>query len=213
MVKLKYVYKAKEKTLVFLYLCLIKILLMSLIKFLSSKIFLKQLALAVVALIVLSFLLLQWLKVDTNHGEFIQVPELKGKTLDVAEINLKDNDLRLEIQDSANYNPNYPKYSVIEQYPLAGAQVKEDRKIYVTVNPSGYRKVALPNIVRRTFRQAKPTLEALGFEVGNISYKDDIGKDEVLEMRFEGKSIKNGELLPITSKIDLVLGNGNKASN
>jgi beta-lactam-binding protein with PASTA domain len=83
----------------------------------------------------------------------------------------------------------------------------------VTVNPSGYRKVALPNIVRRTFRQAKPTLEALGFEVGNISYKDDIGKDEVLEMKFEGKSIKDGELLPITSKIDLVLGNGNRTSN
>lgn len=186
---------------------------MSLFKFLTSKIFLKQIALAVVAIIVLCFLLLQWLKVDTNHGEFVKVPELKGKTLSVAEIDLKDNNLRLEIQDSANYNPNYPKYSVIEQYPLAGAEVKEDRKIYVTVNPSGYRKMALPNIVRRTFRQAKPTLEALGFEVGNISYKDDIGKDEVLEMRYEGKPINEGELLPITSKIDLVLGNGNKSSN
>lgn len=173
----------------------------------------KQIALAIVALFVLSFVLLQWLKVDTNHGEFIQVPDLKGKTLNVAEIELNDNDLRLEIQDSANYNPNYPKYSVIEQYPLAGAQVKQDRKIYVTVNPSGYRKVALPNIVRRTFRQAKPTLEALGFEVGNISYKDDIGKDEVLGMQFEGKTINEGEMLPMTSKIDLVLGNGNRASN
>ena len=191
----------------------LKILLMSLFKFLTSKIFLKQIALAVVAIIVLCFLLLQWLKVDTNHGEFVKVPELKGKTLSVAEIDLKDNNLRLEIQDSANYNPNYPKYSVIEQYPLAGAEVKEDRKIYVTVNPSGYRKMALPNIVRRTFRQAKPTLEALGFEVGNISYKDDIGKDEVLELRYEGKPINEGELLPITSKIDLVLGNGNKSSN
>ncbi len=186
---------------------------MSLLKFLTSKIFLKQIVLAVVVLIVLCFLLLQWLKVDTNHGEFIQVPNLKGKTLNVAEIELKDKDLRLEIQDSANYNPNYPKYSVIEQYPLAGAQVKEDRKIYITVNPSGYRKVALPNIVRRTFRQAKPTLEALGFEVGNITYSDDIGKDEVLEMKFEGKPMNEGEMLPLTSKIDLVLGNGNRGSN
>jgi beta-lactam-binding protein with PASTA domain len=167
----------------------------------------------VVALIVLCFLLLQWLKVDTNHGEFIQVPELQGKTLNVAEITLKDNNLQLEIQDSANYNPNYPKYSVIEQYPLAGAQVKEDRKIYVTINPSGYRKVALPNIVRRTFRQAKPTLEALGFKVGNISYKDDIGKDEVLEMLYDGRVLKVGDTLPLTSKIDLVLGNGNRTSN
>jgi beta-lactam-binding protein with PASTA domain len=186
---------------------------MSLFKFLTSKIFLKQIILAVVVLIVMCFFLLQWLKIDTNHGEFVNVPDLKGKTLNVAEIELKDKDLRLEIQDSANYNPNYPKYSVIEQYPLSGAQVKEDRKIYVTVNPSGYRKVALPSIVRRTFRQAKPSLEALGFVVGTITYSDDIGKDEVLEMRFEGKPIHEGETLPMTSKIDLVLGNGNRASN
>jgi beta-lactam-binding protein with PASTA domain len=91
--------------------------------------------------------------------------------------------------------------------------VKEDRKIYVTINPSGYRKVALPNIVRRTFRQAKPTLEALGFKVGNISYKDDIGKDEVLEMLYDGRVLKVGDTLPLTSKIDLVLGNGNRTSN
>ena len=172
-----------------------------------------QIVLAIVAILVLCFLLMQWLKVNTNHGEFIQVPDLKGKTLNVAEIELKDNDLRLEVQDSANYNPKYPKYSVIEQFPLAGAKVKEDRKIYVTVNPSGYRKVVIPNIVRRTFRQAKPTLEALGFEVGDISYQNDIGKDEVLGMRFEGKPIREGDTLPMTSKIDLILGNGNRGSN
>jgi len=186
---------------------------MSLIKFLTSKTFLKQIILAVVAILVLCFLLMQWLKVNTNHGEFIQVPDLKGKTINVAEIELKDNNLRLEIQDSANYNPKYPKYSVIEQFPLAGAKVKEDRKIYVTVNPSGYRKVVIPNIVRRTFRQAKPTLEALGFEVGEISYQNDIGKDEVLGMRFEGRPIKEGDTLPMTSKIDLILGNGNRGSD
>ena len=114
------------------------------------------------------------------------------------------------VQDSANYNPKYPKYSVIEQYPLAGAKVKEDRKIQLILNPSGYRKVAVPNIVRRTFRQAKPTLEALGFNVGEITYQDDIGKDEVLAVRYKGKPIKAGEELPLKSTIDLVLGNGNR---
>jgi beta-lactam-binding protein with PASTA domain len=181
---------------------------MSLVKFITSKLFLKQIALAVVALIVFSFLMMQWLKITTNHGEFSQVPDLKGKTIDVALIELEDHNLRMEIQDSANFNPKYPKFSVIEQYPLAGAQVKEDRKIYLILNPSGYRKVALPNIVRRTFRQAKPTLEALGFEVGNITYSNDIGKDEVLAIKFEGNVVTEGDLLPITSKIDLVLGNG-----
>jgi len=184
---------------------------MSLIKFLTSKTFLKQIALAVVALIVVIFLILQWLKSTTNHGEFVVVPDLTGKSLKVANIELKDSDLAMEIQDSANYNPDYPKYSIIEQYPLAGAKVKENRKIYLILNPSGYRKVAVPDIVKRTFRQAKPTLEAVGFEVGKTTYVDDIGKDVVLGMKFEGKELKEGDFLPLTSKIDLILGNGNRS--
>jgi beta-lactam-binding protein with PASTA domain len=183
---------------------------MSFIKFLTSKVFFKQIALAIIAVVILCFLILQWLKSTTNHGEFRTVPNLKGKSLEVVEIELNDNDLVLEIQDSANYNPDYPKYSVIEQNPLAGSQVKENRKVYLILNPSGYRKVAVPNIVRRTFRQAKPTLEALGFKVGNITYSNDIGKDEVLGIKHKGKTIKAGDLLPLTSKIDLVLGNGKR---
>ena len=182
---------------------------MSLTKFLTSKVFLKQIAIAVVAIVIVCFLILRWLSFTTNHGSFVEVPDLKGKTLATVEIELNDKDLRMEIQDSANYNPKYPKFSVIEQYPLAGTQVKEDRKIYLTLNPSGYRKVEVPNIVRKTFRQAKPTLEALGFEVGKITYIDYIGKDEVIAVKFKGENLKAGEKLPITSKIDLVLGNGN----
>ncbi|WP_228850744.1 PASTA domain-containing protein [Aegicerativicinus sediminis] len=184
---------------------------MSLIKFLTSKTFLKQIALAAVAVIVISFLILQWLKNTTNHGEFVEVPDLTGKSLKMANMELKDQDLAMEIQDSANFNPNYPKFAVIEQYPLPGAKVKENRKIYLILNPSGYRKVAVPDIVKRTFRQAKPTLEAVGFEVGKITYVDDIGKDVVLGMKHDGQDLSSGDFLPLTSKIDLVLGNGNRS--
>lgn len=185
---------------------------MSLGKFLTSKTFFIQLALAIVAIIVICFITLKWLDATTNHGSFVEVPDLTGKSLSTVQIELDDKDLQMEIQDSANFNPKYPKYSVIEQYPLAGTEVKENRKIYLTLNPSGYRKVEIPNIIHRTFRQAKPTLEALGFEVGKISYVDDIGKDEVLSISFKGGKIAQGDLLPITSKIDLVLGNGNRTN-
>ena len=182
---------------------------MSLIKFLRSKEFFKQIALALVALILIGFFTLRYLKYTTNHGDFVKVPELKGKTLDVAKMEIEDNDLEWKIQDSANYNPKYPKFSVIEQLPEAGSLVKENRKIYLILNPSGYRKVGVPNVIRRTFRQAKPTLEALDFQVGNITYTRDIGKDEVIELRYEGKKINPGTLLPKKTKIDLVLGDGN----
>ncbi|WP_299113079.1 PASTA domain-containing protein [uncultured Winogradskyella sp.] len=186
---------------------------MSIIKFLKSKVFFKQLALAVVAVVVFCFLLLKWLDITTNNGEFVTVPDLKGKSLETVEIELDDNDLVMQIQDSANFNPNYPKFSVIEQDPIAGAQVKENRKIYLTLNPSGYRKVAVPEIMRRTYRQAKPTLEALGFILGEKTYIDNIGKDVVLGIKHKGKNIKVGDKLPLKSKIDLVLGNGNRASS
>ena len=183
---------------------------MSLIKFLSSKTFLKQLGLAVVAIVVLSFILLKWLNISTNHGDFQTVPNLTGKSISVAQIELEQNNLELKIQDSANFNPKYARFSVIEQDPKAGAKVKKDRKIYITLNPSGYRKMSVPDLKERTFRQAKPTLEAIGFTVGKVTYVDNIGKDMVLKMTFEGKEIKPGDMLPKTSKIDLELGNGNR---
>lgn len=183
---------------------------MSLIKFFTSKIFFKQVLLGVVATVVLCFILLKWLNISTNHGDFETVPNLKGKSMDVAKIELEQNNLELKIQDSANFNPKYPRYSVIDQDPKAGDKVKENRKIYITLNPSGYRKMEVPELKERTFRQAKPTLEAIGFEVGKITYVDNIGRDIVLKMMHEGKEIKAGDLLPKTSKIDLTLGNGQR---
>lgn len=186
---------------------------MNLLKFLTSKVFFKQLGLAVVALFVLCYATLWLLDISTNHNEFIEVPDLKGKSLETVKIELEDKQLDFKLQDSANFNPKYPRFSVIEQNPVAGAKVKENRKIYLIINPSGYRKVPVPDILKRTFRQAKPTLEALEFEVGEITYVDDIGKDVVLKMSHKGKSLKSGTLLPLTSTIDLVLGNGKRRTS
>ena len=183
---------------------------MNVIKFLTSKLFLKQILLAVVAIIILSFIALKWLNASTNHGDFETVPNLTGKSMKIAELELKDNSLVMQIQDSANYNPNYPKFSVIDQDPKPGSKVKENRKIYLTLNPSGYRKMVIPNLEDKTFRLAKSTLEALEFKVGKLTYIDNIGKDIVLGLKHKGATIKPGDKLPKTSVIDLVLGNGNR---
>ncbi len=196
-----------------IYFCESKIPPMSFVKFLISKTFFKQVALAIVAVVVLCFLMLWWLKGYTNHGDFETVPDLKGKSISVVQMELDDNNLVMQIQDSANFNPDYPKFSVIEQDPAAGAQVKENRKIYLTLNPSGYRKIEVPDLRERTFRQAKPNLEALEFRVGKITYEDNIGKDLVLKMYHKGKLLQRGDKLSKTSVIDLVLGNGKRPRN
>ena len=91
---------------------------MTFLKFLFTKSFLKQLLIAFITIIVLILVILWWLKFSTNHNQKIEVPDLAKMSLnDVAE-KLDDFDLRFEILDSANYNPDYPKYSVIEQIPM-----------------------------------------------------------------------------------------------
>ena len=181
---------------------------MSIFHFLFSKTFLKQLGLALVILIAFIFLVKWWLGSTTNHDERIAVPDLKGMTLDVVEQELSNADLRFYIIDSANYNPNYPRYSVIEQNPKSGKFVKENRQIYLVLNPSGYRKITIPNVISKTRRQAEPTLQSLGFKIGKITYVDYIGKDELREMYHKGKRIQPGDRLQKTAVIDLVLGNG-----
>ena len=101
-------------------------------------------------------------------------------------------------------------FSVLSQIPIADHEVKQNRKIYLTVNPSGYRKITVPNLIQITKRNAESLLKSTGFELGEISYRDNIGKDMVLEIQFNGNKIEPGILLPKTSKIDLVLGNGKR---
>jgi len=181
---------------------------MSFIKFLFTRVFIKQLLIAGIALFTCVILMLFWLKSTTNHGQKIGVPNLDRLSLDMAEEKLAELDLRFVVLDSSNYNPNFPKYSVIEQIPEAGEFVKENRKIYLTLNRSGYVFLEVPNVIGKTRRQAAPTLVSMGFEIGKIEYSSYIALDEVLEMSYKGKKIRPGDQLQKTSVIDFVLGDG-----
>ncbi|AZQ45022.1 PASTA domain-containing protein [Nonlabens ponticola] len=183
---------------------------MNFIQFIFTKTFWVQVLLAIVLIVALCFGYLFWLDWYTNHDQKITVPNLERMTLSQVDASLEELDLRRQIIDSANFNPDYPPRSVIEQNPEAGRAVKENRKIYIKLNPSGYGKIPVPNVIFKTKRQAVPTLEALGFEIGDITYKSNIARDMVLEMRYNGEELKPGEQLRKASSIDLVLGDGNR---
>ena len=120
------------------------------------------------------------------------------------------NNLNLEyvFLDSVDYRKEYPKHSVVEQDPVAGSKVKEGRKIYIKVNSSGFTMVRIPDLIEKTYRQAGPTLKSLGLEEGTITYKPYLGRDMVLEMHLNGKKLNPGDKVFKSSKIDLVLGDG-----
>jgi len=176
--------------------------------FLKSKTFLIQLGLAAVAVLFLVFVALQWLKGTTNHGEFVEVPDFSKMSVMEMREAVEEAGLRYQVLDSSDFNPDFPRFSILDQNPPAGNKVKTNRKIYFTVNPSGYKKVTVPDIIQVTQRNASSMLKAVGLEVERVTYIDELGKDMVYNMKFKGKYIKPGDKLPKTSKVELICGNG-----
>lgn len=184
---------------------------MNFFRFLISKLFFKQLVLLLIGFIALFFGLKIWLNNTTNHEQKIQVPDLHKLGIEQAAKKLRELNLDYKVIDSASYNHTYPKISVIEQSPEAGDFVKEKRKIYITLNPSRYRDVTIPDLNGRTKRQAISELQSIGFIIGtDFTYITDIGKDVVRGLRHKGKILNPNDKLPKNSIIDLVLGDGNR---
>ena len=184
---------------------------MSLRKYLTSRVFFGQVTVALIIIAVLTYLFMHWLTFTTDHGHEITVPNLAKLTEEQVEDKLDELDLDYVLLDSVDYNSDYPKYSVVEQDPLPGAKVKEGRKVYIKINASGFSSVKIPDLIDKTYREAVPTLKALGLEEGTITYIPNLGKDMVLEMRYKGRNVKAGDRVLRASKIDLVLGDGKES--
>jgi beta-lactam-binding protein with PASTA domain len=181
---------------------------MSLRNYLTSRVFFAQMLLALGIFAALAYLFFHWITYTTHHGQEITVPDLSKLSAEQAEEKLNAIDLDYTILDTVDFKPEFPKLTVAEQEPKAGSKVKEGRKIYIKINASTYTMVSVPDLVEKTYRQAVPTLEAVGLLEGTITYKPYLGKDMVLEMRMNGKKLKAGDKVLKSSKIDLVLGDG-----
>jgi len=151
--------------------------------------------------------LMIFLRIYTRHNQEQPTPTLLGMAVEEAAEVIADNNLRIEIADSV-YIFNKKPGSVIAQNPEPGTMVKKNRRVFVTINAKNPIKIEIPNIVGYTLRQAKAILEQEGFEVGTLYFRPDLGLNNVLEQRFEGKIAEPGTRIPKGSKIDLVLGQG-----
>lgn len=181
---------------------------MSLRKYLASRVFLVQVLIAFSIIVALCYLFMHWLTFTTDHGNEIAVPDLRKLTEEQVEAKLDELDLAYVLLDSVDYKSDFPQFSVVEQDPTPGTKVKVGRKIYIKINTSGFSSVRIPDLIEKTYREALPTLKALGLAEGTVTYVPNLGKDMVLEMRYKGRNLKVGDRVLKSSKIDLVLGDG-----
>lgn len=176
--------------------------------FLQSKTFFIHLV--IWGLMVLGVLLMTyyWLAAYTNHGETFIVPDIKGKQWKLLEQELKLKHLRLNIADSSVYLVDMPGGLIIEQDPVAGTRVKENRAIYVTVSKVVPPQVKIPNIIDVSDKQAEAILLSYGLKSGDRKYKADLAKNAVLEISTKGRILHTGDEVPKGTVIDFLLGDG-----
>ena len=179
----------------------------SITNFIRSKSFVKNFIYANLVVACILGIVYFWLSTYTDHGQTIEIPELKGKNFAQAKSTLEALKLRIAIMDSV-FDVDKPKGSIIEQNPTKGAKVKENRTVYITVNAFQAPQVTVPNLKDASLRQAKAIIEVVGLEVGNIIYRPDIAKNAILGFSYKGQPFKTGMQVPYGSKIDLVVGDG-----
>ncbi len=123
-------------------------------------------ALAVGVFVGISALILNIL---TRHNQQKPVPDFVGVSLAEVRQQALAAKLELEIVDSI-WAPIYPGGTVIEQLPTAGTEVKNGRRVFVTITSHQQKMVPVPYVTGFSLRQAKNMIEMTGLEIKELRY-------------------------------------------
>ena len=176
-------------------------------RFLVSKSFLKHFGIAIIATIILLWIILKAINIYTLHGKSITVPDFTGVAIEELDNFIQGKKMNYVIIDSL-YSTTYPRGTVINQDPKPNTKVKDNRTIYLTVIARMPEKVKMPDLKDNTLRQAIAKLETYGLKVGALKYVPDMAKNSVLKQKYKGEIIETGTTIEKGSKIDLELGKG-----
>jgi len=172
----------------------------------TRRTLLRTLAPVVVALLLL-LMGWVWLRSYTRHNDKVEVPDLKGLTLEEAGAALLDRDLLVEVVDSV-YNDEAPKGTVVDQDPPAGRAVKQERRIYLVMNASQPKMLNMPALVNLSKRQAISVMEIVGLKVKEMQYRPDPCVDCVVAQLYKGQPIAPEARIRRGEAVTLVLGSG-----
>jgi eukaryotic-like serine/threonine-protein kinase len=180
---------------------------MSLKDFILSKVFMKNLGLAVSFAVGAVMLLLIWMNIYTRHGQARAIPDFYGLTIEESAKIAKKNKLRFQVIDSV-YTTEVPRGCVAEQNPKQGFKVKKWRTVALTINAFNPEMIPAPDLVGIPQKQALLVIESAGLKTGQQIFIPDLSKNFVLKQLHNGKEVKAGDPVQKGSVIDLVVGRG-----
>ncbi|MBX3008187.1 MAG: PASTA domain-containing protein [Melioribacteraceae bacterium] len=172
----------------------------------KSSIILKKAAIYILVLIG-TFLLIDKIVLPFYiSGTEIAVPNLVGKHKDDAVRMLEDANLQPIVQTS-RFDENISRDHVMFQKPNAGALVKENRRIYLTIS-GGSAQIRVPSLISKTVRDASLTLERMGLKIGNVDpIESEFPADLIVEQSIvPGREVDQGSVIHVKISIGPQIG-------
>jgi hypothetical protein len=176
-------------------------------KFITHRSFGVNLLVAAALILLIVFILFFSLDSITRHNESVTVPSVAGRSLADATSFLEQKGFEVEVQDSV-YIDTLAPLAVVKQTPESEEIVKTHRTVYLTINRASPPMLDMPELRGFSFRSAQMFLESLGLKVGKTTFVPDIARNAVKDQLYNGKTIDPGTKIPMSTSIDLVLGNG-----
>jgi beta-lactam-binding protein with PASTA domain len=143
----------------------------------------------------------------TRHGHHVLVPDLRGLLPADARAIAGESELDILVIDSTHAAGARPG-TVIDQFPLPDARVKNNRVIQLTINAREPETILFPELNQPSFRQALQRLKNLRLRPGKIEYIPSPYANLVLGFRAGGMPVEAGTRLPVGSAVDILLGSG-----
>lgn len=156
----------------------------------------------IVCLVILDKIVMPWYV----EAKEIQVPNVVGLHKDIAIQTLKKLQLN-PIEVGPRYDDSFKIDHVMFQKPSAGTRVKVNRRIYLHIS-GGESLIKMPNLVGKTLRDAKVTLERKGLLVGRIEeVKSELPANIIVGQEFEeGTNLSKGDSISFNVSIGPKVG-------
>ena len=175
--------------------------------FLFRNIYIRNFLGMILVIIILLFGVLYWLDLYTQHGKAVEVPDVKGLTIELAEPFFAKNDLSFTIIDSV-FNKSAEPGTIIETTPPVGSNVKKGRTIYLKVVSFLPPLITVPNLRDNSQRRSLAYLKSLGFEKIEIKLVPGAYRELVLGIESRGVTIESGQRIPANTPLTLLVSSG-----
>jgi serine/threonine-protein kinase len=138
-----------------------------------------------------------------QRGKITHVPDVVGLKFEEAQKVLLGAGL-VPKEYEHKMDKRYSVGTVTLQNPLAGADVKPDRGVYLTIS-GGEVLTVVPNLRGRSIRDAAFSVERYGLRLGDVTYEP---SDEIIANTIIRQGITPGAKVHSGSAIDIVISQG-----